>query len=99
MTTLDGHVLEQEAFHAQVYIIIVTMLPKFFYSHTWNNHVLQWFLGFIIVKTSIKFHHYNLRISVGFIHNGILLLQSIWRIMWRRVVLGGDNGEETRVGE
>jgi hypothetical protein len=54
------------------HIIFVTMLQKFFYSHTWN--VLQWFLVFIILKTSIKILHYVLRISARFIHNGILVL-------------------------
>jgi hypothetical protein len=83
-------------------IIFVAMLLKFFYSHTFNSQVLQWFLGFIILKTIIKFLHYSLRIFAGFIHNGILLLQSIWWIlksrgsvrrriwrmnMWRRTML------------
>jgi hypothetical protein len=59
------------------HIIFVSMLPKFFYSHTWNNQVLQRFLGFIILKTIIKFLNHSLRIFAGFIHNGILLLWSI----------------------
>jgi hypothetical protein len=58
-------------------IIFVAMLQKFFYSHTFNSQVLQRFLDFIILKTIIKFVHYGLRIFAGFIHNGILLLQSI----------------------
>jgi hypothetical protein len=65
-------------------IIFVAMLPKFFYSHTFNNQVLKWFLGFIIPKTIKKFLHYGLRIFAGFIHNDILLLWSIWWILKRR---------------
>jgi hypothetical protein len=64
-------------------IIFVTMLPKFFYSHTFNSQVLQWFLGFIILWTIIKSIHYGLRNFAGFVHNGILLLQSIWWILKR----------------
>jgi hypothetical protein len=66
------------------HIIFVVLLPKFFYSHTWNSQVLQSFLCFISIKTTIQFLHCGLRISAGFIHNGILLLWSIWRIMRRR---------------
>jgi hypothetical protein len=65
-------------------IIFITMWPKSFYSHTWNNQVLQRFLVFIIFKTAKKICHYGLRIIVGFIRNGILVLQSIWRILSRR---------------
>jgi hypothetical protein len=75
------------------------MLPKFFYSHTFKRQVLQWFLGFIILKVSLKFLNYGLRIFARFLHNGILLLRSIWWIlkrtgsvrrrlnMWRRTML------------
>jgi hypothetical protein len=78
------------------------MLPKFFYSHTFKSQVLQQFLGFIIFKTIIKFLQYGLRIFAGFIHNSIMLLQSIWWIskwrdsvrrrllrinMWKRMIL------------
>jgi hypothetical protein len=66
------------------HIIFVAMLPKFFYNHTWNNQVLQHFIMFIIFKTTKKCCHCDLRISVGFIHNGILLLRSLWRILRRR---------------
>jgi hypothetical protein len=66
--------------------IFVTMLPKFFYTHTYKSQVLHWFLGFIIVKTIIKLVKYNLRIFVGFIHSGILLLRSIWWTLKRRVM-------------
>jgi hypothetical protein len=65
-------------------IIFVVILPKFFYSHTFNSQVLQQFLGFIILKTIIKFLHYGLRVFVGFILVGILLLWSIWWILKRR---------------
>jgi hypothetical protein len=65
-------------------IIFVAMLPKFLYSHTFKSQVLQQFLGFIILKTIIKFLHYSLRIFAGFVHNGILLLRSIWWILKRR---------------
>jgi hypothetical protein len=65
-------------------IIFVTMLPKFFYRHTFSSQVLQQFFGFIILKTIIKFLHYGLRIFAGFILVGILLLQSIlWILKWR----------------
>jgi hypothetical protein len=82
--------------------IFVAMLSKFFYSHTYKSQVLQWFLGFIILKTIIKFVQYSLRIFAGFVHKGILLLQSTWWIlrgrgsvrrrlqrmnMWRRTLL------------
>jgi hypothetical protein len=82
--------------------IFVAMLSKFFYSHTYKSQVLQQFLGFIILKTIIKFIQYDLRIFAGFIHSGIMLLQSIWwnlkmwcsvrrRLrrmnMWRRMLL------------
>jgi hypothetical protein len=60
------------------------MLPKFFYSHTFNSQAIQWFLGFIILKTIIKFLDYGLRIFARFIDNGILLLRSIWWILKRR---------------
>jgi hypothetical protein len=60
------------------------MLLKFFYSYTFKSQVLQRFLGFIILNTIIKFLHYCLRIFAGFIHNGILLLESIWWILRRR---------------
>jgi hypothetical protein len=65
-------------------IIFVAMLQKFLYSHTFNNQVLQPFLDFIIHKTIIIFLNYSLRIFAGFIHNGILLLRSIWWILKRR---------------
>jgi hypothetical protein len=65
-------------------IIFVTMLPKFFYSHTFKSQALQRFLGFIILKTIIKKFHYGLRIFAGFIHNGIFLLRCIWWILKRR---------------
>jgi hypothetical protein len=64
--------------------IFVAMLPKFFYTHTYKSQVIQWFLGFIILKTIIKFVKYDLRIFAGFVHSGILLLQSIWWNLWRR---------------
>jgi hypothetical protein len=54
------------------------MLPKFFYTPTYKSQVLQQFLGFIILKTVIKFVQYDLSIFVGFVHSGILLLWSIW---------------------
>jgi hypothetical protein len=60
------------------------MLPKFFYSHTFKRQVLQWFLGFIILKVSLKFLNYGLRIFARFLKNGILLLRSIWWILKRR---------------
>jgi hypothetical protein len=60
------------------------MLLKFFYTHTYKSHVLQWFLGFIILKTIIKFVQYDLRIFSGFVHSGILLLWSIWWNLKRR---------------
>jgi hypothetical protein len=84
--------------------IYVTMFPKFFYTHTYKSQVLQRFLGFIILKTIIKFVQYSLRIFAGFIHSGILLLWSNWwnlkrrgsvrrRLqrmnMWRRTLLRG----------
>jgi hypothetical protein len=59
------------------------MLPKFVYSHTFKNQVLQRFLG-LILKTIIKFLRYGLRFFTGFVHNGILLLRSIWWILKRR---------------
>jgi hypothetical protein len=83
-------------------IIFIAMLPKFFYSHTFKSQVLQWFFGFIFLKTIIKFPHYSLRIFAWFIHNDILLLRSIWWIlnrsdsvrrrlwrmnMWRRMMM------------
>jgi hypothetical protein len=83
-------------------IIFVVVLPKFFYSHSFKSQVLQQFLGFIILKKVIKFVHYTLRIFAGFMHNGILILRSIWWIlkmrgsvrrrlwrmnMWRRTLL------------
>jgi hypothetical protein len=64
--------------------MFVAMFPKFFYSHTYKSQVLQWFLGFIILKTIIKFLQYGIRIFVGFVHKGILLLRSIWWILKRR---------------
>jgi hypothetical protein len=64
--------------------IFVAMFSKFFYSHTYKSQVLQQFLGFIILKTIIKFVQYSLRIFAGFIHKGMLLLRSIWRILKRR---------------
>jgi hypothetical protein len=64
--------------------IHVAMLPKFFYTHTYKSQVLQWFLGFVILKTIIKFVKYGLRIFAGFIHGGILLLWSIWWNLKRR---------------
>jgi hypothetical protein len=48
------------------------------------SQVLQRFLGFVILKTIIKFLHCGLRIFAEFIHNGILLLRSIWWILKRR---------------
>jgi hypothetical protein len=39
---------------------------------------------FIIIETTKKFLYCGLRISAGFIHNGILLLQNLWRILRRR---------------
>jgi hypothetical protein len=60
------------------------MLPKFYYSHIFKSQVLQRFLGFIILKTIIKSLHHGPRIFAGFVHNGILLLQSIWWILKRR---------------
>jgi hypothetical protein len=65
-------------------IIFVAMFLKFFYSHNFNNQVLQQFLGFIILKPITKFLHCGLGIFVGFIHSGILLLWSIWWILKRR---------------
>jgi hypothetical protein len=65
-------------------IIFIAILSKFFYSHTFKSQVLQRFLGFIILKTIINFPHYSLRIFAGFIHNGILLIRSIWWILKRR---------------
>jgi hypothetical protein len=65
-------------------IIFVAMLPKFFHIHTFNNQVLQRFLGFIIIKTIIKFLHYGLRIFAGFVNNGIMLLWIIWWILKKR---------------
>jgi hypothetical protein len=71
-------------------------------SYTYKSQVLQRFLGFIIPKTIIKFVQYGLRIFAGFVHSGILLIQSIWWIlkmrgsvrrrlwrmnMWRRTML------------
>jgi hypothetical protein len=64
-------------------IIFVAMLPKFFYSHTFKSQVLQWLLGFIILKIIIKFLQCGLRIFAGFIHNDIVLLWSIWWILKR----------------
>jgi hypothetical protein len=84
MATLLGHVLEKRLSILKFYIIIVTLLPKFFYSHNWNNHVLQRFIAFIIFKTAKKFLHYELRISVGTVYIGILLFRSLWRILMRR---------------
>jgi hypothetical protein len=60
-----------------MHYIYISMLPKFFYTHTYKSQVLQWFLGFIIIKTIIKFVKYGLRIFAGFIYNGILFLLSI----------------------
>jgi hypothetical protein len=54
--------------------IFVAMLPKFFYTHTYKSQVLQRFLGFINLKTIVKFVKYGLRIFAGFIRSGILLL-------------------------
>jgi hypothetical protein len=48
------------------------------------SHVFQRFLGFIILRTILKFVQYGLRIFLGFVHNVILLLQSIWWILKRR---------------
>jgi hypothetical protein len=59
------------------------MLPTFFYTHTYKRQVLQRFLGFIILKTIIKFAKYGLRIFAGFVHSGILLLRSIWKNLKR----------------
>jgi hypothetical protein len=36
-------------------LIYVAMLPKFFYSQTWNSQVLERFLVLIIFKTSKKY--------------------------------------------
>jgi hypothetical protein len=65
-------------------IIFVAMLSKKFSSHTFNREALQRFLGFIILKTIIKFLHYSPRIFAGLLHSGILLLQSIWWNLKRR---------------
>jgi hypothetical protein len=43
------------------------MLAKIFYTHTYKNQVLQQFLGFIILKTIIKFVKYGLRIFAGYL--------------------------------
>jgi hypothetical protein len=64
--------------------IFVATLPKFFYTHTYKSQVLQWFLGFIILKTIIKFVQCGLRIFAGFVYSGILLLRSIWWNLKRR---------------
>jgi hypothetical protein len=80
--------------------IFVTMLPKTIYSHTWNIQVPQLFIVLIILKTTKNFLHNERKTSAGFVHIGILLLWSLWRILrWRRVVWGGDFGEGTRGGE
>jgi hypothetical protein len=43
---------------------------------------------FIFFKTTKKFLHCAIRISAGFIHNDILLLQSLWRILRRKGSIG-----------